>query len=129
TSPDPATVQAGEELLNRAVEVVAELGGAHLCGVIYSAMQKYLEPATPEGIARSREEIGRGAARAAAAGLTVSVEVTNNYESTVLNTACQARDFVDRMDSQVGVRLDTYHMNVEESSMFAPVLETADQLR
>ncbi|GAA1158678.1 sugar phosphate isomerase/epimerase family protein [Ornithinicoccus hortensis] len=129
SSEDPARVRAGEELLNRAVDVLAELGAEHLCGVIYSAMQKYLEPATARGIANSQEVIGRVAGRAAEAGISVSVEVTNRYESNVLNTARQAREFVAGLEPSVGVHLDTYHMNIEEPSMFAPVLETADQLR
>jgi D-psicose/D-tagatose/L-ribulose 3-epimerase len=128
SSEDPDAVRAGEDLLNRAVDVLAELGAEHLCGVIYSAMQKYLQPATPRGIENSRAVIGRVAARAAGAGIRVSVEVTNRYESNVLNTARQAREFVAGMQPEVGVHLDTYHMNIEESGMFAPVLETADQL-
>lgn len=129
SSEDPARVRAGEDLLHRAVDVLAELGAEHLCGVIYSAMQKYHAPATAQGIANSREVIGRVAARAAEVGMSVSVEVTNRYESNVLNTARQAREFVAGLEPEVGVHLDTYHMNIEESSMFAPVMETAAQLR
>lgn len=128
SSEDPARVQAGEDLLNRAVDVLAELGSQHLCGVIYSAMQKYDAPATEAGITNSRTVIGNVAGRAAEAGISVSVEVTNRYESNVLNTARQAREFVSGMTPPVGVHLDTYHMNIEESSMFAPVLETAAEL-
>lgn len=129
SSEDPARVRAGEDLLNRAVDVLAELGAEHLCGVIYSAMQKYQAPATAQGVANSREVIGRVAARAAEVGVSVSVEVTNRYESNVLNTARQAREFVVGLEPEVGVHLDTYHMNIEESSMFEPVLETANELR
>lgn len=129
SSEDPARVRAGEDHLSRAVDVLAELGAEHLCGVIYSAMQKYHAPATAQGIANSREVIGRVAARAAEVGMSVSVEVTNRYESNVLNTARQAREFVAGLEPEVGVHLDTYHMNIEESSMFAPVLETTAELR
>src|SRR5690606_27252505 len=115
SSEDPTRVRAGEELLVRAVDVLAELGSRHLCGVVYSAMQKYQQPATPRGLENSRAVIERVAARAAEAGITVSVEVTNRYESNVLNTARQARDFVRGLSPQVGVHLDTYHMNIEET--------------
>lgn len=128
SSEDPAAVRAGEELLNRAVDVLAELGSRHLCGIVYSAMQKYQRPATARGIENSRAVIERVAGRAATAGVQVSVEVTNRYESNVINTARQARDYVAGMDPAVGVHLDTYHMNIEETGMFAPVLETGDQL-
>lgn len=129
SSGDPQAAHAGEELLLRAVDALAEMGSGHLCGIIYSAMQKYLEPVTPEGIAASQRVIGRVADHAAAAGIQVSLEVTNRYESNVLNTARQAREFAAAVGrDNVRVHLDSYHMNIEETDMVTPVLETADQL-
>lgn len=128
SSEDPSAVRAGEELLRRAVDVLAELGAGHLCGVVHSAMRKYTEPATPRGVAGSQEVLGRIADRARAAGIRVSVEVVNRYESNVLNTARQAREFVGGAGGDLGVHLDTYHMNIEESDMFSPVLDTAERL-
>jgi D-psicose/D-tagatose/L-ribulose 3-epimerase len=129
SSEDEAAVRAGEALLERAVDVLAELGAEHLCGIIYSAMRKYMEQATPRGVANSQAVIGRIAERARQTGIKVSVEVTNRYESNVLNTARQAREFVKGTgDPDVGVHLDTYHMNIEETDMFSPVLDTADLL-
>jgi D-psicose/D-tagatose/L-ribulose 3-epimerase len=129
SSEDESVVRAGEALLERAVDVLAELGSVHLCGIIYSAMRKYMEPATPRGIAHSQAVIGRIGERARQAGVKVSVEVTNRYESNVLNTARQARDFLSGVPGgNVGVHLDTYHMNIEETDMFSPVLDTADAL-
>lgn len=129
SSGDPAATRAGEELLLRAVDVLAELGSGHLCGVVYSAMQKYDRPATPAGVAGSQEVIGRVADHAAGAGIRVSLEVTNRYESNVLNTARQAREFVAAVGREnLGVHLDSYHMNIEETDMVTPVLETAREL-
>lgn len=129
SSEDPSAVKAGEEMLNRAIDVLAALGSEHLCGVVYSAMHKYLAPPTPKGVENSRAVIGRVAERAAEAGITVSVEVVNRYESNVLNTARQAREFIAGLVPEVGVHLDTYHMNIEETGMFAPVLDSATHLR
>ena len=129
SSEDESAVRAGEALLERAVDVLSELGSAHLCGIIYSAMRKYMEPATPKGIANSQAVLGRIAERAAQAGIKVSVEVTNRYEFNVLNTARQAREFAAATGSgNVGVHLDTDHMNIEETDMSTPVLDTAEQL-
>ena len=129
SSEDLSAVRAGEELLGRAVEVLADLGSEHLCGIIYSAMRKYMEPATPKGIANSQRVISRIAQKAEKLGVRVSLEVTNRYESNVLNTARQALAFVDAVGlPNLGVHLDTYHMNIEESDMFSPVLEAGDAL-
>ena len=53
SSDDTAVSREGETLLERAIDVVAEAGGQHLCGVIYSAMQKYMAPVTTERAART----------------------------------------------------------------------------
>ncbi|UPL16592.1 sugar phosphate isomerase/epimerase family protein [Microbacterium aurugineum] len=130
TSSDPAIVAAGEALLIKAVDVLADLGGQHFCGVIYSAMKKYMEPVTAAGLARSRAAIARVADHAAERGVSVSLEVVNRYETNVLNTARQALGYVAEVDRpNLGIHLDTYHMNVEESDMFAPVLDAAPALR
>jgi D-psicose/D-tagatose/L-ribulose 3-epimerase len=130
SSEEPDAVRAGEMLLMRAVDVLAELGADHLCGIIYSAMRKYMEPATPQGRANSQAVLARVAEHAEQAGISVSVEVANRYETNLLNTARQARDFVqDAGHRNLGVHLDTYHMHIEETDMYSPVLDTAEQLR
>ena len=130
TSPDPAIAAAGEALLVRAVDVLAEMGGTHFCGVIYSAMKKYMEPVTAAGLRSSMDAIGRVADHAADRDVHVALEVVNRYETNVLNTARQALAYLAEVDRpNLGVHLDTYHMNIEESDMFAPVLDAAPQLR
>ncbi|MFJ6532778.1 sugar phosphate isomerase/epimerase family protein [Microbacterium sp. NPDC091662] len=130
TSSDPAIVAAGEALLLKAVDVLADLGGQHFCGVIYSAMKKYMEPVTAEGLASSKAVIARVADHAAERGVSVSLEVVNRYETNVLNTARQALEYVAEVDRpNLGIHIDTYHMNIEESDMFAPVLDAAPALR
>lgn len=130
TSDNPDVVAAGEALLIRAVDVLADMGGTHFCGVIYSAMKKYMEPVTAEGVRRSMTAIGRVADHAADRGVQVALEVVNRYETNVLNTAKQAIAYLAEVDRpNLGVHLDTYHMNIEESDMFAPVLDAAPQLR
>jgi D-psicose/D-tagatose/L-ribulose 3-epimerase len=130
SSEDASIVATGEALLLQAVDVVAELGGSHFCGVIYSAMKKYTEIATPQGIANSQRVIGRVADHAAERGVNVAIEVVNRYETNVLNTARQALAYLAEVDRpNLGVHLDTYHMNIEESDMFAPVLDAGDALK
>lgn len=130
TSADAEVVAAGEALLIRAVDVLADLGGRQFCGVIYSAMKKYMEPASAEGIESSRRTIARVADHAADRGVEVALEVVNRYETNILNTTRQALAYLAAVDRpNLGIHLDTYHMNIEESDMFAPVLDAAPQLR
>src|SRR5215217_5040455 len=53
SSDDPAIVAAGRRLLDVALEKTAEMGGFHLCGVLYGSMRKHMAPASPSGRASS----------------------------------------------------------------------------
>ena len=86
SSEDPETVKRGEDLLNTAVAVVRDLGATHFCGVIHSALQKYMQPRTERGVANVVEVLRRVAERAHASGITVGVEVVNRYETNIVNT-------------------------------------------
>src|SRR5690606_30863654 len=59
SSEDPAVVQRGEELLRRAIDIVAHVGGTDLCGVIYSALQKYSQVASETGREHSAAALRR----------------------------------------------------------------------
>jgi len=126
SSEDPAIVAAGEDRLERCIDHVAAMGGDVLCGVIYSAMRKYMAPATKLGISNSQAAIARLADKAAQRGVRLSLEGVNRYESNVFNTGRGALNFIDGVArDDVSVHLDTYHMNIEESDMFQPVHDVA----
>ena len=63
SSEDPDTVARGEDLLNT-VSVVRDLGATHFCGVIHSALQKYMAPRTERGVANVVEVLRRVAEKA-----------------------------------------------------------------
>ena len=51
-------------------------------------------------------------------GVTYCVEAVNRFETCIINTAKEALDYVAQIDSpNIGVLLDTYHMNIEESNI------------
>ncbi len=125
TSEDATVVASGVAMLERCLDHVATMGGDVLCGVIYSAMGKYMSPATPKGIENSQRAISDLAAKAAARGIRLSLEVVNRYESNVFNTGRGALGFLGDVAGDVSVHLDTYHMNIEESDFFQPVHDVA----
>ena len=132
SSEDPDAVRAGEALLTRAVDVLAALGSEHLCGIIYSAMRKYMEPATEVGVRNSQHVLAPGSRQRepTSASRSVSVEVSNRYESNVLNTAQQARAFGERCGADSPRRTWTPNTwSIEEADMFSPGIDTAALLR
>jgi D-psicose/D-tagatose/L-ribulose 3-epimerase len=129
SSDDPSIVAAGQRLLDTALDRTAEMGGSHMCGVLYGSMRKHMAPASATGRASSVEAIRSLASRASSLGIRLSLEVVNRYESNLINTGRQALEFLKEVDRpDVSVHLDTYHMNIEESDLFQPVLDVGDRL-
>jgi D-psicose/D-tagatose/L-ribulose 3-epimerase len=126
---DPDVVARGDRLLHDALAVVRDLGGAHLCGVLYGALGEHDQPVTDRGRANSIGVIQRLADTAAESGMSIALEVVNRYESNLLNTAEQAMVYIDAVDrANVVCHLDTYHMNIEEEDMARPVLRCGSRL-
>jgi D-psicose/D-tagatose/L-ribulose 3-epimerase len=129
SSDDPSIVSAGHRLLDVALDRTAEMGGSHMCGVLYGSMRKHMAPASATGRASSVEAVRSLAGRASSLGIRLSLEVVNRYESNLLNTGRQALEYLKEVDRpDVSVHLDTYHMNIEESDLFQPILDVGDRL-
>ena len=129
SSDDPSIGAAGRRLLDVALDKTAEMGGSRLCGVLYGSMRKHMAPASPAGRASSVAAIRSLADRASSLGIRLSLEVVNRYESNLLNTGRQALEYLKEVDRpDVSMHLDTYHMNIEESDLFQPILDAGDRL-
>lgn len=126
SSEDPEIVAAGRRRLAAAVDLVRDIGGDYLGGVIYSRLGRYTRAVTERGRANAVESIGWLADRAAASGITLGLEFCNRYETNVLNTTAQTLRFIEDVGrGNVVAHLDTYHMNIEEESFREPVLAAA----
>jgi len=129
SSLDPERRRRGEQRLERQLAIARDIGAHYMCGILYSAFQKYDRSPTVDGIAHSVEIIRRLGERAAASGITLGLEVVNRYETNVLNTAAQGVAFCRRVGlPNVRVHLDCYHMNIEEADLAAAITETGDYL-
>lgn len=122
TSPDPDVVARGLHRLREAVTFATEIGATYVGGVTHSAMQRYLVPPTPEGLAGAVRTLRTVAQEAARHRVTLGVEYVNRYESNLLNTAAQAVAFVEEIgEDNVVVHLDTFHAALEETDVVVPV--------
>jgi D-psicose/D-tagatose/L-ribulose 3-epimerase len=129
TSTDSAIAKRGEEHLLEVVSIARDLGATHLCGVIHSAMQKYMEPATSQGLEQSATILRKVCEKAQGSGIEVGVEVVNRYESNLINTAAQGVEICKMIGTpNAKVHLDTYHMNIEEADASRAIVETGDYL-
>ncbi|TDE00207.1 sugar phosphate isomerase/epimerase family protein [Jiangella asiatica] len=129
SSPDEAVAARGARLLDDALAVATSLGSPYLGGVLYGAAGRHDGPATTDDRRRSVAALRRLAGRAAAADVTIGLEVVNRYESNLINTASQALDLIDEIGADnVGVHLDTFHMNIEEADVAAAIRACGDRL-
>ena len=129
SSANPAVTLRGRELLEQAIDVTSRVGATFLGGVVHSAMGKYPAPPTERGRRNCVEALRQLAKRAEAAGVTIGVEAVNRYESNLVNTAEHALELVEEIGTpNVVVHLDTYHMNIEEADLAAPVRSCAGRL-
>jgi len=128
-SEDLEQVKRGEAKLLKAIDVLEALGSKYFVGALYSELRKFMRPATAKERANAVGVIRTAAERAAEAGITIGLEVINRYETNLFNTGRGALRFIDEVDRpNVGVHLDTYHMNIEESDMVQPVEDCIERL-
>jgi D-psicose/D-tagatose/L-ribulose 3-epimerase len=114
-SADAAVRAAGRAALERAVANADRLGSPLLSGVLYGAWGVHDPARRSDRLAYAIDAIAQAAPIAAAAGVTLGIEAINRFETDLINTAEQALDFVTAVAApNVGVLLDTFHMNIEE---------------
>ena len=129
TSTDASIIAQGDELLRKATDVLHELGGTELCGVLYCSLGKYPGPASRENRANSVAAMQRLSDYAADKGINVNFEVVNRYETNIMNTGIEGLAFLDEVNRpNTFIHLDTYHMNIEEDGMEKSVIAAGDKL-
>lgn len=126
----PFAPRRAEEHLNRSVDVAAGLGSPYLTGGIYTHLgARTGNPPTEEELQTVAAVLKRVAKRAADMGVTLGVENINRYETYLVNTVQAALEMIERIDEpNVVAHLDTYHANIEEAGMGAPVLAAGSRL-
>ena len=121
-SEDQDRVNAGQELLLKALQKTIDVGSSNLCGVIHSALQKNDAPKTKKGYENSLSVIRDLAEKANQNNVTLSLEVVNRYETNIMNTAEDALNYLNDLNMpNVKIHMDTYHMNIEEDNFIDPI--------
>jgi len=129
SSEDLDVVARGEAILNDALGVTRDIGGTHMCGILFSALTKYMRPKTDRGVKNSAEVLYRLGERAKLENIALGLEVVNRYETNLLNTGAEAIEMLKLIGSDnVSVHLDSYHMNIEESGFGNAIRNCGDQL-
>lgn len=117
SSSDAGIRERGKAHLLHCVEIAAELHSPTLEGVIHSPWGLNT-PVTDQQWKRSADVLHQVAERAVRSGVKLGLECLNRYESSFLNTVAQGKALLGLISHPgVGIHLDTYHMNLEETDI------------
>lgn len=131
SSLDEKVRLGGVDYLKRIVERIGFMGGTLLSGVSYAGWgtpDNFNGDKRPywENSIKSMKEIIKTAENC---GVTYCVEAVNRFETCLINTAEEALKYVDEVGSpNIGVLLDTYHMNIEENNIGDAIRFTGNKL-
>ena len=121
----------GVEYLKNIVGQIGKMQGKLLSGVSYAGWgvpDGFLDDKTPywDNSVKSMKSIIKTAEDC---GVTYCVEAVNRFETCLINTAAEALAYVNEIESDnIGVLLDTYHMNIEENSIGDAIRLVGDKL-
>jgi D-psicose/D-tagatose/L-ribulose 3-epimerase len=120
----PGVVASTIAYLRTCVDSAAVLGAPCVGGPVYASVGRtwHLSPGARAGCyAQFRAALAPVADHAGERGVSIGVEALNRYETSVVNTVAQALDLIDGLPPNVGLMLDTYHMNIEEADPYGAV--------
>jgi sugar phosphate isomerase/epimerase len=128
---DPAVRESSVEYLRRCITMIKELrdGEGGNMSIVPSEVGKVKEMASPEeewgwaveGLRAVREHAARE-------GVTIAIEPLNRFETNFVNRHDQALLLAQEVGDDVGVCLDIYHMNQEESDPLGALRAAGDRL-
>ncbi len=131
SSNDASVRKVGMDFLTRLARSMAKVGAGMCSGIVHGAWNSkislYEEKAARwDNSVKSMKEICKVFD---SEGVIFNVEVVNRFENFLVNDCAEAMKYLDEVDSpQLGIHLDTFHMNIEEDSMVAPILLAGDRL-
>ena len=134
SNPDKEVRAGGIEYLSNIVRKIAVMEGELFSGVTYAGWgipSYFVDEAEKEALyCRSVESMKEVMKVAEKEGVTVCCEAVNRFESPLVNTAAEAIRYADLVDSKnIGIHLDTYHMNIEENNIGDAIRLVGKRLR
>ena len=123
-------LKACTDFLDHALNVAAEAGSKILSGVTFGSIGKTSgAPRTDAEYDAMCMMISHAASTAKSLDLRLGLEPCNRYETHLLNTGQQTVEALNRIGADnTFVHLDTYHMNIEEVSMYQSCLDAGSRL-
>lgn len=132
TCADPEVIIETQAYVRGTVDLAVRVGAPLVIGPLYTSVGRTWRMSADErrtAIATLRESYKPLLEYATARGVRLAVEPLNRYETSLLTTAEQVMDAIAPLPAEaIGVNLDSYHMNIEESDLGAAFDVVGDRL-
>jgi len=125
------TISETKEYVRQCIDLATAQGSGLVGGPIYTSVGRTGRISHEERsrliaeLKRNLSELGQYAGER---GVRLAIEPLNRYETNLINTAAQLIEILDDLPASVGATLDTYHMNIEESSWSAAIEQVGSRL-
>jgi len=116
TDPDPAIRQQAIERIQSHFPLAARFGALVIIGLVRGIVRPGMDPQQAmDWLVAALQEC---CSAARPLGVRLALEPINRYETTLINNAAQGLELVERVGAgNFGLLLDTFHMNIEETSI------------
>ena len=132
SSEDAAIRETGLAYVERCIDFAKALGSPFVSGPMYAATgttRLLSDEARKEQWERAVASLKRAAAYAAKRGVKLAIEPLNRFETDLVNTVDQGLRLVaDVGADNVGLLLDTFHMNIEEKDIPTAIRRAAGRI-
>ena len=127
----PLYPEEATSLIKSALDKVAEMDGDFLGGVLHSAIGTFTgNPCTKEEKIIIQQVFTEVADYANKRNITIAPEPINRYESYVFTAADEVLDMIESIGKpNIGLHLDTFHMNIEERNFYNPIIRAGNRLK
>lgn len=117
-------------LIKAALNKTALLESNYLGGVLHSGIGVFSGKQRTQGEEEILCEVWAEVADfASKLEITIGIEPINRYESYVCTSAAEVLSFIDKIKvPNLVLHLDTFHMNIEESDFYSPVIDAGEKL-
>lgn len=119
------------KLMKAALDKVEQMNSNLLAGVLHSAIGTFTgKPCTDAEKKVIRMVFSDVAAYAKDRGITIAIEPVNRYESYVCTSAAEVLELITPIGADnLALHLDTFHMNIEETNFYDPVVKAGSLLK
>lgn len=131
-SADGGTIRRTQDYLRQVVDMAQAVGSRVIGGPAYASVGRTWRMTAGQREAAYAELVDHLAPvveHAMAAGVRIGLEPLNRYETSLVNTVDQGLAVVAPLPSEgIGLMLDVYHMNIEETDLAAAVTRAGDRI-